>query len=124
MAGGGPLAAGRAAPGRPARAAPAPPPLAYEAAMGATHELALARIATGRTAELAGLEDDFLNIQLAILHVPGDWASDFPSGIGRLQPARRRRVRLPPARGLGVPCGRTCISGLTMSEHCLVDARA
>jgi AcrR family transcriptional regulator len=50
---------------------PAASRLAYEAAMGATHELALARIATGRTAELAGLEDDFLNIQLAILHVPG-----------------------------------------------------
>jgi hypothetical protein len=39
--------------------------------MGAAHELALARIATGRSAELAGLEDDFLNIQLAILRVPG-----------------------------------------------------
>jgi AcrR family transcriptional regulator len=46
--------------------------LAYEAAMGAAHDLALARIATGRTAELAGLEDDFLDIQLAILRVPGD----------------------------------------------------
>jgi AcrR family transcriptional regulator len=45
--------------------------LAYEGAMGAAHELALARIATGRSAELAGLEDDFLNIQLAILRVPG-----------------------------------------------------
>jgi AcrR family transcriptional regulator len=44
--------------------------LAYEAAMGAAHDLALARIATGRTAELASLEDDFLNIQLAILQVP------------------------------------------------------
>jgi hypothetical protein len=39
--------------------------------MGAAHDLALARIATGRTAELASLEDDFLNIQLAILQVPG-----------------------------------------------------
>jgi AcrR family transcriptional regulator len=47
---------------------PAATDLAYEAAMGATHELALARIASGRTAELAGLEDDFLNVQLAILH--------------------------------------------------------
>jgi AcrR family transcriptional regulator len=44
--------------------------LAYEAAMGATHELALARIATGRAAALAGLEDDVLNVQLAILRVP------------------------------------------------------
>jgi AcrR family transcriptional regulator len=51
---------------------PAATQLAYEAAMGATHELALARIATGRTAELAGLEDDFVNIQLAILRVPRD----------------------------------------------------
>jgi AcrR family transcriptional regulator len=46
--------------------------LAYEAAMGAAHELALARIATGRSAELAGLEEDLLDIQLAILRVPGD----------------------------------------------------
>jgi hypothetical protein len=45
--------------------------LAYEAAMGAAHELALARIATGRSAELSGLEDEFLDIQLAILRVPG-----------------------------------------------------
>jgi AcrR family transcriptional regulator len=45
--------------------------LAYEAAMGAVHDLALARIATGRTAELAGLEDDLLDVQLAILRVPG-----------------------------------------------------
>jgi AcrR family transcriptional regulator len=44
--------------------------LAYEAAMGAVHELALARIATGRTAELAGLEDELLDIQLAILRIP------------------------------------------------------
>jgi AcrR family transcriptional regulator len=51
---------------------PAATHLAYEAAMGATHDLALARIATGRTAELAGLEGDFLNIQLAILRVPHD----------------------------------------------------
>ncbi|HUE25510.1 MAG TPA: TetR/AcrR family transcriptional regulator [Solirubrobacteraceae bacterium] len=43
---------------------------AYEAAMGAAHELALARIATGRTAELASLEDELLEIQLAILRVP------------------------------------------------------
>jgi AcrR family transcriptional regulator len=50
---------------------PAATDLAYEAAMGAAHELALARIATDRTAELAGLEDDFLGIQLAILRVPG-----------------------------------------------------
>jgi AcrR family transcriptional regulator len=45
-------------------------PLAFEAAMGAANELALARIATGRTAELAGLEDELLEIQLAILRVP------------------------------------------------------
>ena len=45
--------------------------LAYEAATGSAHELALARIATGRTAELAGLEDEFLTVQLAILGVPG-----------------------------------------------------
>ena len=44
--------------------------LAYEAATGAAHELALARIATGRTAELAGLDDALLNIQLATLRVP------------------------------------------------------
>jgi AcrR family transcriptional regulator len=44
-------------------------PLAYEAAMGAVHDLALARIATGRTAELAGLEDDLVEIQLAILRI-------------------------------------------------------
>jgi AcrR family transcriptional regulator len=47
-------------------------PVAYEAAMGATHDLGLARIATGRTAELAALEDDFLAIQLAMLRVPVD----------------------------------------------------
>ena len=51
---------------------PAATKLAYEAAMGAAHELALARIATGRTAELAGLEDDLLGVQLAILRAPGD----------------------------------------------------
>jgi AcrR family transcriptional regulator len=45
-------------------------PIAYEAAMGAAHELALARIATGRTAELANLTDALLDIQLAILRVP------------------------------------------------------
>jgi AcrR family transcriptional regulator len=49
---------------------PAGSELAYEAAMGAAHELALGRIATGRTAELADLEDDLLDIQLAILRVP------------------------------------------------------
>jgi AcrR family transcriptional regulator len=49
---------------------PAATDLAYEAAMGAANELALARIATGRSAELAGLEDEYLNIQLAILRVP------------------------------------------------------
>jgi hypothetical protein len=38
--------------------------------MGAVHDLALARIATGRTRELAGLEHDLLNIQLAVLRVP------------------------------------------------------
>jgi AcrR family transcriptional regulator len=49
---------------------PAASELAYEAAMGAAHELALGRIATARTAELADLEDDLLEIQLAILRVP------------------------------------------------------
>jgi hypothetical protein len=39
--------------------------------MGAVHELALARIATGRTAELAALDDDVLEIQRALLRVPG-----------------------------------------------------
>jgi hypothetical protein len=51
---------------------PAAADIAYEAAMGAAHELALARIASDRTAELAALEDDLLNVQLAILHVPDD----------------------------------------------------
>ena len=46
--------------------------LAYEGATGAAHELALARVATGRSAELAALESDLLDIQLAILRVPGD----------------------------------------------------
>jgi AcrR family transcriptional regulator len=49
---------------------PAATPLAYEAALGAIHDLALARIATGRTAELTLLEDEFLAIQLAVLRVP------------------------------------------------------
>ena len=49
---------------------PTAPGIAYEAAMGAAHELALARIASDRTAELPGLEDDLLNIQLTILRVP------------------------------------------------------
>jgi len=49
---------------------PTAPGIAYEAAMGAAHELALARIASDRAAELAGLEDDLLNIQLTILQVP------------------------------------------------------
>jgi AcrR family transcriptional regulator len=44
-------------------------PMAYEAAMGAVHDLALARIATGRTGELAGFEDDLVEIQLAILRI-------------------------------------------------------
>jgi AcrR family transcriptional regulator len=44
---------------------------AYEAATGSAHELALARIATGRAAELLDLEDELLDIQLAILRVPG-----------------------------------------------------
>jgi AcrR family transcriptional regulator len=50
---------------------PAATRLMCEAAMGAAHELALVRIATGRTAELAGLGDDLLEIQLALLRVPG-----------------------------------------------------
>ena len=49
---------------------PAAAPLAYEAALGATHDLALARIATGRTAELATLDDSVLETQLAVLGVP------------------------------------------------------
>lgn len=49
---------------------PPAPRLAYEAAMGAVHELALVRIATGHTPELTGLEDDLLGIQLALLRVP------------------------------------------------------
>jgi AcrR family transcriptional regulator len=49
---------------------PAVADLAYEAAMGAVHELALARIATGRTAELASIDDDVLEIQRALLRVP------------------------------------------------------
>jgi AcrR family transcriptional regulator len=63
---------------------PAATQLAYEAAMGAAHELALARIATGRTAELAGLEEDLLNVQLAILGVPADSGrlSVVPAGRG------------------------------------------
>lgn len=49
---------------------PAAAPLAYEAALGAIHDLALARIATGRTAELNGLEDDLVELQLTVLDVP------------------------------------------------------
>jgi AcrR family transcriptional regulator len=49
---------------------PGATPLAYEAAMGAAHEIVLARIATGRSAELASLADHLLDIQLAILRVP------------------------------------------------------
>jgi AcrR family transcriptional regulator len=45
-------------------------PVAYEAAMGALHELALERIASGRAAELPSLDEDFLDVQLAILRVP------------------------------------------------------
>ena len=44
--------------------------IAYEAAAGATHELALARIATGRAEELLELEDELSEVQLAILRVP------------------------------------------------------
>jgi AcrR family transcriptional regulator len=39
----------------------------YEAATAVAHELALERIATGRTGELAGLEDTLVSLQLAIL---------------------------------------------------------
>jgi AcrR family transcriptional regulator len=45
-------------------------PVAYEAATGAAHELALGRIAMGRTADLLDLEDDLLDVQLAMLRVP------------------------------------------------------
>jgi AcrR family transcriptional regulator len=51
---------------------PAASDVAYEAALGAAHELALGRIATGRTAELVELEDQLLDVQLAILRVPSD----------------------------------------------------
>jgi len=44
--------------------------LAYEAATGSVHELSVGRIATGRTAQLLDLEDELLDIQLAILRVP------------------------------------------------------
>jgi AcrR family transcriptional regulator len=50
---------------------PAATQLAYEAALGATHDLALARIATGRTAELGTLDDHVLEVQLAVLGIPG-----------------------------------------------------
>jgi hypothetical protein len=50
--------------------------LAYEAATGSAHELSLARIATGRTAELLDIEDEVLDIQLAILRVPADHTSE------------------------------------------------
>ena len=49
---------------------PAVPDLAYEAATGAVHELAFARIATARTAELSTLDDDVLEIQRTLLRVP------------------------------------------------------
>jgi AcrR family transcriptional regulator len=44
--------------------------LAYEAATGAVHELAVGRIATGRTSELPDLGDELLDLQLALLRVP------------------------------------------------------
>ena len=50
---------------------PAAKPLAYEVALGAIHDLALARIATERAAELTALEDDLVELQLTVLHVPG-----------------------------------------------------
>lgn len=51
---------------------PSARPVAYEAATGAVNELALERVATGRTAELAALEDDLVAVQLAVLGVPVD----------------------------------------------------
>jgi len=49
---------------------PAVGDVAYEAATGAAHELTLSRVAGGRTAEVLALEDDLLDVQLAILGVP------------------------------------------------------
>lgn len=46
---------------------PAASDVHYEAATAVAHELALERIATGRTRELIGLEDALVSIQLAIL---------------------------------------------------------
>jgi AcrR family transcriptional regulator len=49
---------------------PAGSELLYEAATGAVHELSVGRIAIGRTADLLDLEDELLDVQLAILRVP------------------------------------------------------
>ena len=46
--------------------------LAYEAATGSVHELSVGRIATGRAAQLLDLEDELLDLQLAILRVPSE----------------------------------------------------
>ena len=46
--------------------------LAYEAATGAVHEITLGRVAVGRAAELAQLEDELIETQLAILRIPRD----------------------------------------------------
>ena len=43
---------------------------AYEAATGAAHEISTGRVATRRTAELLTLEDELVDVQLAILRVP------------------------------------------------------
>lgn len=50
---------------------PAASDFAYEAATGAAHEISTGRVATRRAAELLSLEDELLDIQLAILRVPG-----------------------------------------------------
>ena len=49
---------------------PAASDVEYEAATAVAHELALERIATGRTGELIGLEEALASIQLAILRIP------------------------------------------------------
>ena len=50
---------------------PAASDFAYEAATGAAHEISTGRVATRRASELLSLEDELLDIQLAILRVPG-----------------------------------------------------
>jgi AcrR family transcriptional regulator len=69
---------------------PAASDVEYEAATAVAHELALERIATGRTDELAGLGDALVPIQLAILRVPTGPA-DAPRRVApRRRPAASR----------------------------------